>query len=229
MAACRNRELNATSSSMPPAAHVPCLTATSSGGALGGPIVKEKTFFFVSNQHTRERNSASLTNSVTFPNIPADLTYDRSLAALNPLNAAMYSPGATVPALSPISVRPLQAKLPDGSWAFPSAAGTAASPAIPVVTPLSPVSIPRGYVPHQSRSVDRTEQSPLRQSLLLRHVVLSVAVQLCRQQPFQIPGYGGNIEFLNRVVSLNDSHILRPTLVNQAHFGYRRIKGPSSP
>jgi hypothetical protein len=45
----------------------------------------------------------------------------------------------------------------------------------------------------------------------------------------QIPGYGGNIDFHNRMVGLTDSHIFTPSLINQAHFGYSRINGPSSP
>jgi hypothetical protein len=69
------------------------------GGTPGGPIVKDKP----SSSSPRGRNGASLTNSLTFPNILAGLTNDRSLAALNASNASLYAPSATVPALSPIA------------------------------------------------------------------------------------------------------------------------------
>jgi len=227
----RNRELNANDFFLNAAGRPrPVLNRNQFGGTLGGPIVKDKTFFFVSYQGTRERNGASLTNSLSFPNIPSGLTNDRSLAALNALNASLYAPGATVPALSPISAKLLQARLPVGSWAIPSAAGAAASPAIPVVTPMSGVSTFREdqfninidqSIGHNNRLSGKVfySDTPQYQSLF----------SFVGSNPFQIPGYGGNIDFHNRVVSLNDSHIVTPTLINQAHFGYSRINGPSSP
>src|ERR1035438_8995499 len=130
----------------PPRRPRPVLNRNQFGGTLGGPIVKDKTFFFFSYQGTRERNGASLTNSLSFPFIPAGLTNDRGTAALNALNASFYGAGQAVPALSPISTKILQAKLPDGSWAIPSAAGTAASGAAPINTPMSGVSTDRKSV-----------------------------------------------------------------------------------
>jgi Carboxypeptidase regulatory-like domain/TonB-dependent Receptor Plug Domain len=227
----RNRELNANDFFLNAAGRPrPVLNRNQFGGTLGGPIVKDKTFFFASYQGTRERNGASLTNSLSFPNIPAGLTNDRSLAALNALNVSLYAPGATVPALSPISAKLLQAKLPDGSWAIPSAAGAAASPAIPVVTPLSGVSTLR-----EDQFNINIDQSIGQNNRLSGKVFYSDTPQyqslfsFVGSNPFQIPGYGGDIDFHNRVVSLNDSHIITPSLINQAHFGYSRINGPSSP
>jgi hypothetical protein len=227
----RNRQLNANDFFLNAAGRPrPILNRNQFGGTLGGPIRKDKTFFFVAYQGTRERNGASLTNSLSFPNIPSGLTDDRSLAALKTLQSAFYATGAAVPALSPISVNLLQAKLPDGSWAIPSAAGRAASPAIPVTTPMSGVSTYREdqFNVNIDQSIGNNNRlagkfffsdSPQYQSLF----------SFVGSNPFQIPGYGGNIDFHNRVFGLTDSHIFSPSLINQAHFGYSRINGPSTP
>lgn len=227
----RNRQLNANDFFLNAAGRPRAiLNRNQFGGTLGGPIRKDKTFFFVAYQGTRERNGASLTNSLSFPNIPSGLTDDRSLSALGKLQSAFYAQGQTVPALSPISVKLLQAKLPDGSWAIPSAARAASSLAVPVTTPMSGVSTYREdqfnlnidqAIGQKNRLAGKFffSDSPQFQSLF----------SFVGSNPFQIPGYGGNIDFHNRVIGLTDSHIFTPNLINQAHFGYSRINGPSEP
>jgi hypothetical protein len=46
---------------------------------------------------------------------------------------------------------------------------------------------------------------------------------------FQIPGYGGDIEFNNRVFTLADTHVFNSNLINEARFGFSRIDAPSTP
>ena len=227
----RNRELDANDFFLNAAGRPrPVLNRNQFGGTLGGPVVKDKTFFFVSYQGTRERNGASLTSSLSFPFIPAGLTNDRSLAAITALQGSFYAPGATIPALSPISVKLLQAKLPDGGWAIPSAAGAAASGAIPISTPMSGVSTFR-----EDQFTANAEQAIGTRNRLQFKMFYSDTPQFqalfnfVGSNPQQIPGYGGNIEFHNRVASLADTHILSANLINQAHFGYSRINGPSTP
>jgi hypothetical protein len=227
----RNRELNANDFFLNAAGRPrPVLNRNQFGGTLGGPVIKDKTFFFVSYQGTRERNGASLTNSLSFPSIPSGLTDDRSVAALTALQSAFYPAGATIPALSPISTKLLQTKLPDGSWAIPSAARTAASAALPVTTPMSGVSRFR-----EDQFTTNIDQAFGQNNRLSGKFFFSDTPQyqsmfsFVGSNPQQIPGYGGNIDFHNRVLGLTDSHIFTPTLINQAHFGYSRINGPSTP
>ena len=94
----------------------PVLTRNQFGGTVGGPVVREKAFFFASYQGTRERNGASLNNSLTFPIIPPQLTDANRTAA--GLSAAFGIPAANI---SPIAVSILIARLPSASFAIPSA------------------------------------------------------------------------------------------------------------
>src|ERR1044072_6673102 len=94
----------------------PVLTRNQYGGTLGGPLVKDKLFFFTSYQGTRERNGASLNNSLRFPVIPVALTDNNRTAA--GLAAAFGLPVANI---TPITVSILSARPPGGAFAIPSA------------------------------------------------------------------------------------------------------------
>src|ERR1700752_4576741 len=64
----RNRALNANDFFLNAAGRPrPTLNRNQFGGTLGGPIIKDRLFFFGSYQGTRERNGASLNNSLMSP------------------------------------------------------------------------------------------------------------------------------------------------------------------
>jgi hypothetical protein len=95
------------------------------GFTIGGPIVKNKTFFFGSYQITRARTSFvdEATNTVR---MPSDLTDDRSDEAINRFAAAIWNPSVNGPinfsVINPISRQLLKARFPDGSFLIPSGA-----------------------------------------------------------------------------------------------------------
>ena len=103
------------------------------GGTFGGPVLKDKFFFFFSYEGTRQRNgvAAQGSSSVT---LPAALSNDRSAAALgaafchsptfpsttgvaNPASDQVACSGANI---NPVSLALLNAKLPDGSFVIPT-------------------------------------------------------------------------------------------------------------
>src|SRR5262249_18160032 len=101
------------------------------GGTIGGPIKKDKLFFFGSYQGTRQRNgiAAEGLTSAYLPPIPAG---DRSAPGFAAALAAANSGYSTLPPsilssqldwygcnISPVALKILQAKLPDGSYYFP--------------------------------------------------------------------------------------------------------------
>ena len=56
------------------------------GGTLGGPVMKDRAWFFISYQGTRETNGTSLTNSLSTMFLPAYLGPQRDASSLATLS-----------------------------------------------------------------------------------------------------------------------------------------------
>src|SRR5262245_59076508 len=103
----------------------PILRQNQFGGTFGGALVKDKTFFFVAYQGTRQTNGASLgasSSTITLPNIPVD----RSRASLGRAFAGLAGSrgGTAVTAdgsnINPVALALLNAKDPNGTYVIPS-------------------------------------------------------------------------------------------------------------
>jgi hypothetical protein len=107
----------------------PVLTQNQFGFAFGGPIKKEKLFFFGSYQGTRQANGLAAGQSRTACTASLSeppLTNDRSSAALGKMFAGMagaeggtaiMSDGSNI---NPVALQLLNFKLPDGSFLIPT-------------------------------------------------------------------------------------------------------------
>jgi hypothetical protein len=91
------------------------------GGTIGGPIIKDKLFFFGSYQGVRISDEAASTKDVT---VPLGLTNDRSTQGIINMIATTYaSQGTTINAsqINNAASQLLNAKLPNGQYLIPSA------------------------------------------------------------------------------------------------------------
>ncbi len=94
----------------------PFLNRNAFGGTIGGPILKDKLFFFASYQGVRIADEASSTKFVT---VPLYLTDDRSTTGI--INMIQASFGTTPTTVDPAAAALLNAKLPNGQFLIPSA------------------------------------------------------------------------------------------------------------
>src|SRR6202140_1094189 len=110
---------------------VPTLKRNTFGATIGGPVLKDKLFFFASYQGQRARD---LDGSLSRADVPLTLTNDRSAAAIatvanneNPNGAGSCGPGQTPPNpcltannIDGVALKLLNAKLPNGQFLFPT-------------------------------------------------------------------------------------------------------------
>lgn len=217
----------------------PELSRNQFGVTLGGPIVKDRAFFFGSYQGTRERNGLSLLNSLTFPSIPLGLTdTNRTAAGL----AAAF--GLTAAQISPIALNILNAKLPNGQFAIPSSGATGAPSTCPLAllggnanrcainTPQSGLSTFREDQFNANVDVNVTDRHNLSAKFF-------IADNPTKQANYnfaglgngsnQLVGFGGDLAIKQKLYSITDNYILSSNITNQARFGFNRLRVTSVP
>lgn len=225
----------------------PDLKQNQFGAAVGGPIVRDRTFFFGAYQGLTEVNGFG---DEQVPALPL-LTSDRSTHTLGaqfcpaghldsagqPATGYLTQAGGAQVAcdgsnINPIALAILNAKLPDGQFAIPNpqitlpASGPDASDQFPVGQ--STFAIPAHYREDQfSINIDQ---------VLGQKNTLSGRFFWSRApttEPFSpnaanVPGWGTNELNRNTMFVLADTHVFSSNLVNIARFGYTRFDGLST-
>ena len=205
----------------------PVLERKQYGGTFGGRIVKDRAFFFVSYQGTKEENGMSLTNSLTSPLIPAGLTdTNRTAAGL----AAAF--GLSAAQISPTALTILNAKLPNGDFAIPSSGASGLTALSPVLTPQSGVSTFKENQANLNGDFNFTNNHNLSAKFFFASNPTSQAnynFAGLGNGERQLVGFGGDLDILQRVYSITDTYIFTPNIVNQAKFGYSYLRVTSVP
>ncbi len=204
----------------------PVLKQNQFGFVFGGPIRKDKTFFFGSYQGTMQRNGLSTAGyASTF--LPA-LTNDRSAAALGAEfggqagqfgGAAVARDGSNI---NPVALKLLQFKLANGSYLIPN-------PQVLLSNGLgqSSFSSPAKFTEDQyTMNVDQIFSAT---NTLSARFFYSTDPQ---SGPFaqgnssaNIPGFGLVERDKNAMAALIYSHTFSPRVVNQASIGFTRFDG----
>jgi Carboxypeptidase regulatory-like domain/TonB dependent receptor len=184
----------------------PLLQRNVFGATLGGPIRRDRAFYFVSYQGSRERNGASIINSISSNVLVAPgLTDDRSAATLEKT--------FHVPTVDPSSLALLNAILPNGQFVIPT----------PQANGLySGTSISTFQEDQFNTNVDfqLSGSNSLAAKFFFANTSQFLALPSFRGTGPNVPGYGTDQTFNNRVVALQDIHVFSPALTNELHFGY---------
>ncbi|MGA9259253.1 MAG: carboxypeptidase-like regulatory domain-containing protein, partial [Candidatus Sulfotelmatobacter sp.] len=108
---------------------VPQLHRYTAGGTLGGALIKDKLFGFVSYQHLHDSDQEIGLSRML---VPFGLSDDRSPAALATISNTYWGTSLTGNGdLNPIAVALFQYKLPNGQYLIPSWDGQTATPIFP--------------------------------------------------------------------------------------------------
>lgn len=197
----------------------PFLNRNQFGATVGGPIKKDKLFYFLSYQGVRIADSTNATQDAT---VPLGLTDDRSAQGI--VNAIKNSFGTTITAgqISPVSLAMLQAKLPNGQYFIPTPQFNPTS-----ATLLGYDAVVRG--PNAQSNVD--------QGIADFDYILSDRDRLggkfyIQQNPTTNPfgAVGSLIGFPQQlvggsdVVSVNNTFIVSPNITWEQRAGFTRLK-----
>ncbi|MFZ0772597.1 MAG: TonB-dependent receptor [Candidatus Sulfotelmatobacter sp.] len=197
------------------------------GGTLGGPIVKDRMWFFLSYQGSRERNGTSLLNSVGTVIVPDNLTNDRSNAGIAALGTSFG-----VPAVDPTAQFLLQATLPNGSYVIPSAPGNCV-PTVENTCTVPVVAVSTFHEDQLNTNLDFQLSTSNRFSAKLfgaNNPTLQGLFDLFGlANALPVPGFGGTADLNQRVLSLEDTQVVSSHIVNEARFGLGIITTGSRP
>ena len=206
----------------------PVLKQNQFGGAVGGPIVKNKLFFFGSFQSTIQRNGMSPDSQSTAFLPP--LTDDRSAASLGRIFGGQKAFAAFVPGglgtavaedgsnINPVALKLLNLKLDSGQYLIPT-------PPVPgAPTQFSGngqfkenqfnANIDHHFGANNRLSGKYFDSRQTSYFPLYRDIKSNV-----------LPGFGANVEGRNHNLAVSYNHIFSPALIADARFGYTRTVG----
>jgi len=189
-------------------------------GAIGGPIKKDKLFYFLSYQGMRVSDAYDATQTIT---VPLALTNDRSTQGiLNTLAAAYPTTTVNASQLSAPAVALLQQKLPNGSYFIPSPQITNAAQAKAL-----------GYdaVLQGSNATANVDQGIADIDYVVNDKDRLGMKYYVQRDPTTNPfapsdnliGFGQNINAGSDVGAINNTVVVSPTLTWQQKIGFTRL------
>jgi hypothetical protein len=196
------------------------------GGTIGGPVLRDRAFFFGSYQGTRQINGLS-PSSLSSNTLPA-LTDDRSAAAIGSIFCGQPTEfGGTQVAcdgsnINPVSLALLNLKGPSSGFLVPTPRTLNADGA----TGFSSYSLPGNFTEDQVL-VNTDYQLSSKQRLSQRYFYSRDP----QQDPFSScspgcpPGFALNTQFTNDIGLLKLTSTLSPNLLNEAFVAFIRNTG----
>jgi hypothetical protein len=202
----------------------PFLNRNAFGGTIGGPIIKDKLFYFGSYQGVRIADAQASTKDVT---VPLYLTDDRSTQGIINMIQATYAgsnPPITITAsqINNAAAQILNAKLPNGQYLVPSAqynktqATTLGYDAV-VQGPNTQATVNQGIagIDYVLSSKDRLSGKYYLQSNPTNNPFGAVGSLL---------GFQQQLSAGSQVFSLANSVVLSPNLTWEQHVGFTRLR-----
>jgi outer membrane receptor protein involved in Fe transport len=189
------------------------------GGTVGGPVKKDKVFFFVSYQGTNQANGvSSSSNKTTFLPVLGNRTA-QALGAVYGGQTGAFS-GVPIAAngsnINPVALALLNAKLPSGQYAIPSACILTNS-----TTGYCALSAPALF--NEKQIIANGDLSlTSKQRLSLKTLYSRDPTSLPFEGSTNVLGFGENDYHANTNLSLSHTYSITPTLINEIRAGYAK-------
>jgi hypothetical protein len=188
------------------------------GATLGGPIKKDKLFYFLSYQGVRISDALSATKDV---NVPLNLTNDRSAGGIVAMESNTFGKTITAAQINPAAMAILNAQLPNGQYLIPtsqitnSATATALGYDAIVQGPNSLGSVDQGIgnVDYEVNEKDRLTGKYYVQSNPTSNPFGAVGTLL---------GFAQQLSAGSQVGSITNNIILSPSITWEQHVGFTR-------
>src|SRR4030095_16081240 len=196
----------------------PILRQNQYGGTFGGPVLKNKLFFFSSYEGTRQLNGSSLssTRQIVLPPVPQD----RSPASLGAVfggqtgirgGLAIAPDGSNI---HPVALRLLNYKLPGGEFLLPSPQHQ--GPGVNYAVSIPAVFHEDQFNAHLDYKL--SERNRLAGKYFFADSIREEGIY----NGINLPGFPTNIDFDNQNLSLGDTHFFGARTINEARLGYTR-------
>jgi len=196
------------------------------GGTIGGPILKQKLFYFGSYQGTRQVNgqgSSSLATAI-LPVLPSTRTAATLGATFGGLSGAN---GGTIAAdgsnINPVALALLNTKLANGSFLIPTAPAAQTVDTQGGHQGKASFSLPSRFSEDQYiANVDYVMSS---KNTIAAKYFYARAPEFQAFTSSNVPGSGSTDLFKNWNGNIKDTYIISPTLINEASLAYHRAYG----
>jgi hypothetical protein len=209
----------------------PVLKQNQFGAAVGGPILRDRSFFFAAYQGLRSSNGEGVQITTLLP----QLTNDRSAATLGAQFCAYptFAGGTQVACdgsnINQVALNLLNFKLANGQYAVPNPQILLPS-TDPTQLPIgeSSYALPATYNEDQY-TLDLDHNATAKNSLGARlFYSRAPTVEPFSPNAASVPGWGTNEVDKNVMAVLSDTHVANASLINVARLGYMRFAGVSA-
>jgi len=221
----RNSVLDAKNFFFPAAAQKPSFIRNQFGATLGGPIIKNKTFFFFSYEGLRLSQQVAGLGTVPLPEmVNGDfrhlLTLPTPIRVLNPFTGANFRVPNVIDSelINPIG------KALAGYYPAPTAVTAAGR------QPASNYSLGAKRTDNLNQVSVRADHAfSAKDSMLLTYntfddLAFEVNNTVCGSRV--IPGFGCTVGLTPKLAGLGETHIFSPSLINEFRFGFQTFENP---
>jgi len=203
---------------------VPFLDRNQFGATFGGPIKKDKLFYFLSYQGVRIADASDATKYAT---VPLGLTDDRTPQGIVNMIQTTYKKTINTSQISPVALNMLQATLPNGQYLIPSAQ---------ITNPTTATNLGYDAVVQGANAQTSVDQGIADVDYVASDKDRISAKYYIQNNPTSNPfgavgsllGFPQTLSAGSDVAALSNTVVLSPNMTLESHAGFTRMRAYSN-